>query len=761
MRWIPLNLIDIIESYGIGLEKRGSEYWCSCPWHEDTNPSFSVSNLDGRWVFYCFSCGCGGGPVNFIAQEENIPYWAAKKKYYELTGRKYEEREDKSLFTEIVDYLRTSDIPYLKERGISENAIIHYRVGYCDSYADLLKHFNLSWDDAHELGLWDISGCVIYPYYDFEGAFKIHARKTSQKEYKKLKSDLYRESLWGIDLVQGDKVFVCEGFHDAMMLWERGYQAVAMAGTVFHGVFWQELRTMGIKEIVLIPDGDMAGTKFLYKMVNEFDSDFIIRVIELRDCDPDEYLSTNVHLPTSVPLLQWYIDKLETDDNIELMRKIKDPLLRMKDADRAALRPMLKKRIGDDVLDILYCEVEPDYAAEEIVLANCLYSDNIKNETYAVLSDEDFSTKKHRNIFEFMKDRNVTSVLLEKEFGVDWSGKVDLENFQYYINIVKDIGDKKRLSKLLDHTRGCLNQDSSEVIGELLQRVHEIMDHRVRVAHSGDVVKRVMKNISDKVKNPDVVGIPLNDEQFPVLNRSVMGWIPNKLVYISGPTGHGKTTLACNFIDDLIFNKNEPVAMFSLEMSEEEIIEKQLAIRSGVSGTKLVTGSLEQSEYDEVVKIAKDFLSRNLYMISGVYDLYKIISMAKSLTVRKKVKVFVIDYIQLIATNSGKDRWEQLMDISKALKSQICSMGVTVLAVSQLSKASLKEDIAQAVHQSGSYGMLSDADVAMTVRQLPVAKIKDGVNMHIFVDKHRYGPDKVLIDAKFDKGLQKIQEVMG
>lgn len=756
-----MNLIDIIESYGIDLEKRGSEYWCSCPWHDDNIPSFSISNLDGDWVFYCFSCGMGGGPVKFISIQENIPYWSAKKKYYELTGRQYEEREDRALFNEIVGYLQTSDIPYLKNRGISEAAMLHYRVGYCENYEKLLSHFELSWDDAHELGLWNISGCVVYPYYDFEGAFKIHTRKTDEKGYKKLKSDLYRESLWGIDLVKGEKVFICEGFHDAMVLWDHGYQAVAMAGTAFHDSFWKELKIHGIKEVTFVPDGDMAGTKFLHKMVNQFDPSFSIRVIEIPEGDPDEYLLKHAHLPMSKPLINWYIDSLQTDDPLEIVRKIKDPILRMNDTDRAAVRPLIKERIGDDIIDILYCDVDPDYVAEEIVLANCLYSNNIKNETYSVLSKEDFSTKQHKNIFEFMRDRNMTTVLLEKEFGVDWSGRVDLENFQYYIDIVRDIGDRKKISKLLDYTKSCLHQDSSEIMGNLLQKIHEIMDHKIRVAYSGDVVKRVIKTISEKVKDPSVVGIPLNEEQFPVLNRSVMGWIPNKLIYISGPTGHGKTTLVCNFIDDLIFNRNEAVAMFSLEMSEEEIIEKQLAIRAGISGTKLVTGSLEQSEYDAVVKVAKDFLQRSLYMISGVYDLYKIISIAKSLAVRKKVKIFVIDYIQLISTSDNKDRWQQLMDISKALKSQMCSMGVTVLAVSQLSKASLRDDIAQAMHQSGSYGMLSDADVAITVRQLPINKIRDGANMNIFVDKHRYGPDKVLINAKFDKGLQKIQEVAG
>ena len=100
------------------------------------------------------------------------------------------------------------------------------------------------------------------------------------------------------------------------------------------------------------------------------------------------------------------------------------------------------------------------------------------------------------------------------------------------------------------------------------------------------------------------------------------------------------------------------------------------------------------------------------------------------------------------------------MKITNKINVDICNTyGANVLLLSQLGKAALNNNVAEAKDLSGSYGMLADVDVAVTVRQKTGKEIQDGSNFEIYIDKHRYGRDKIFIPAIFDKGTQQIREV--
>lgn len=763
-----MNLLEVIEHYRVNLEQRGLEYWASCPFHEDGDPSFSVSPKEDGYVFHCFSCKAGGGPIQFIQNYEKIGYKQAKKIYYKLSGKDYKVKPEQELLTSIVEFLQVEDHPYLSGRGISKEAIKHFGIGFCDDYYSVLDHFELSEADGEELGLWNFSNSILYPYFDADGCFKFHTRRVDEKQYIKKKGPLYKESLWGIDDIRGEKVYLFEGFHDAMVAWQAGYPAVATAGTNMFGEYWKELKERGIRKLVFVPDGDMAGTKMLDKIVDTFDPWFLIDFIVVPSGDPDDaILEGRFENFNKISIFEWVIERKmsghqDITSKLEGIRNIRPIYLKLGDAERVLFKQIFREKFGnDEVLDYLYDEVEPDLQAERIVIANCIYSKNVKYDTMHEIDQSYFHTRQFKNLFEFIRDHEeISSVLVQKEFNIDFSNFADLLNYKKYIEIVKDIGIKEKTIRVLNSGRINLNTKSfNEIIGRITEQLYSLADSSINVTKADSVVKKVMNNISERVHNPQVTGIALNEEQFPILNKTLMGWIPKKFILISGPTGHGKTTLACNFLDDLIFEKNEKVGFFTLEMSDEEIIEKQLAIRTGVAGAKIMTGSLEQSEYDAIVETAQSFISSNLYIIQGSYDLYKIVSIARSLMIRKNIKYFVIDYLQLIMLDNRNDRWQQLMEITKTIKTGICNYGATVLGISQLGKNSLKSYVADAADQSGSYGMLADVDTAVTVRQKPFNEIKDGVNFEIFVSKHRYGLDKVLIESVFDKGTQKIKEV--
>jgi len=768
---MKITLLDILNQYGVNLKSRGLEHWAECPFHEDTNPSFSVSEVNDNHVWYCFSCKRGGGPIEFLSEIENIPIQEARKNYDNMCGIERDLPQERQTLTEIVSYLQ-SDFwgspggKYIHSRGISRETAEKNGLGYCSDMQSLFDHFHIDRQYAYHIGIpTDISDCVIYPFFDYDGCFKIHSRTIKDKQYLTHEGKYFRHSLWGLNrikLAKGESLSLVEGQHDKMGLEDHGIQAVAMMSTAMHKEYWDELISHGVNRVTFVFDGDHAGREAMVKIVENFDPRFIIDFKPLPYGDPDDAIKENRYDQIQrMTMLEWYISykhqKLETlSDKISMYKDISKFYIRLSAEDKILTKQYFKEQFGDDeALDYLYFTIKPDFKLERTVIANCLYSEHIKHETLQKLDDTAFHLKKHKDLMSFIKLNNATSAMIDNKFDEDFSNNVDLMNYMDYINELKEISVRMSLSKLFDKAKGRLIAESaSQVIGEMMDSFYEISDNTTHVHSSSDTVKEVMKDISDRVENPNVLGIPLNENNFPILNKSLLGFVPNKLILLSGVTGHGKTIVANNFIDDLIFEQNEKVCMVSLEMTPAELVERQLAIKSGISSTKILTGSLDQSEYDEIMINAKKMLTDNLHIVYGVHDIYEIVSIVKSLVARHGIRIVVIDYIQLVGMKGRSDRWEQLMKISGILKNKVCSKDTTVIAISQLKDAegmSIRK-------QSGSTGTVNDVDVGIVIRQLRGDDCKDGANFMINVDKHRYGMDGVLIPAYFDKATLRIKE---
>lgn len=772
-----MNLIDLMKSQGITFNKKGIEYWCKCPWHVDNDPSFSVSPSGDNYIFYCFSCKKGGNIVDYISFNEKISRKEALIIYKKMKGEDIEIDSDIELLTEIVENFIIDEHDFFKNRGpISPETLKKYKIGYCESFDEIAKKYKIDDSLRYRLGLpKNMDNCLIYPFFDYTGCFKVHIRPLSKidRKYDTIQGKNWRHHLWGIEHVRGKEIHLVEGFNDVLYARDNNIEAAAMCGTVMHDEYWKILKYKGIEKVIFVPDGDNAGVEFLYKLVENYRDDFIIEIKELPVGDPDiAILENRFNLIKNKTVLQWYIDAKyrnikELNQKIEMYKDISKYFVKLSAYDKRIIHDYFKDRFGnDDALYYLYYNIEPDYETEEIVLANCIYSNQVKLESMQILDIDCFNTKIHRDLFEFIRDKNnITPILVEQSFKINYSHRVDLVNFKHYLNKTIEISIKRKVFDIIDKAKSeILNNNSNSMIGDLVERLYIISsDLQDCVKDGSTATKNVIRKLSDKVKDPDVVGIPFNIEKFPTINRVLLGYIEHKFILLSGNTGHGKTTVICNWIDDLIYNKNIQTDFYSLEMNEEEIIQKQLAIQTGISGIKIMTGSLNQSEYDIIVESAKNMLSDRLNIIHGIYDLHKLISVMKSRILKYKTRIIFIDYLQLI-TIGGKigkiDRWQQLMFITKTLKTQVCNKyNVTMIALSQLSKHSLRSNVPEAADQSGSYGMLADVDVAITIKKKPPKEIKDGSNFLFFIDKHRYNIDQILINAVFDKQIQLIKEI--
>ena len=757
-----MTLIDLIESYGVSLDSSGMEWKTRCPFHEDSDPSFTVSEKDGGYVWYCFGCKLGGGPVQFISYMNHISYREAQKQWDRLNGKKVEQ--ENILLWKLTEFFheeatqseRFTSYVY-HERGVNWETIEKYKLGYCESWEKTVRLFNITADDSDRWGLWDMTDCVVFPFFDGGLPFQFHARAIGEKAYKWKKGDNSRRSLWGLEHTTGP-VFLVEGFFDVLALSAQGYNAVSMCGSNMFEEYWNQLRERNLREIVFIPDGDDAGRRLLVHVLSNIPSDFSVEYIGLPIGDPDEWSGD---LPAPLHPLRWYIEwkwkeVYSLEERIKVVGDITKYYLKLSRPEQELFKEYFQKQYGEAV-DYLYSDIKPNIRAEELVLGNCLVSTDARLEATRILNSECFHPRHFREIFEFINTNdNPTPHLVKSYFDLEL--EIDLLNYSEYIQEVRKVFVLQKVCDLLHRSISNIQGDLSvESVGRFMEELYLLIDDRVGVISVDDIVRKVTKEINTRVEDPQYVGVPFS-EDFPSLNRSLLGYVPGKLILLSGITGHGKTNVTCNWVDDLVFEKDQKVLYVSLEMSPEELIERQLTIRSGITGAKIATGSLEQSEYNEVLRVAESFLKKKLWVVHGIYDLQRLVGIMKSQILRNGVRVVFLDYVQLATVGNRKDRWEQLMDITKTLKTQVCSAGVTVIAVSQLRRSAINSAIPEASEQAGSFGMLCDADVAITIKRKTGDDVKEGSNFLLYVDKHRYGIDNVLVDAVFDKQTLRIRE---
>lgn len=749
-----MTLVEYIESEGLRPVRRGSRWWLCCPFHGDQDPSLSVSEKDGGQVWHCYGCKRGGGPAHFVAELKDVPLYEARRLWAGLNGEAPPDGE-RELLTRIVESLPGH--AFLEARGITEGTRLKHHVGYCEDYGELIKRFGLDRASAAALGLFDFSGCMVYPFYDREGVYRVAARSVSEKEYRTSPetSKFHKVGLWGLQLLRGKEAWIFEGYHDAMAARQAGYQALAAAGTDVSPNAWQELREAGVERAVFVPDGDAGGRGWLERLARGAPRDVSIELVALQSGDPDDAIlaGTFQALPRLNPF-EWFVTyKWGSPSSLaEKCRMLKDaePVFsRMPAADRAAARQWFKATFGDDEsLSYLNIGVKGDPESERVVLANCLYSGSLRLDTVRELEESSFTGELHRRAFALVRDVEATPQLMQVELNLDLSDKVDLVNHKRYLDRVASAARARAVSDVI-------RTADPDDVGGLVERLYAVTDRTV-VVDGAELVHSIMRDVNARVDNPGVCGVEIKG--FPSVNRATLGLMPGRLFLLSGNSGHGKTTLACNILDGLV--DEWPTLFVSLEMSDAEIMEKCIAIRSGVPSMKIMTGSLEQFEYDAVAMASDSLMHGNLQVITGVTDLHKIVAMATAQVVRRKVRFIFIDYLQLMTMKSDMERWEQLALITKTLKNSLCrKLGVTVVGISQLTKAALKSDVPDAADQAGAYAMLADADHALTCRKVRPEDTKDQSNFMVNLSKNRFGWDDVQVPCEFDRVTQRIREI--
>lgn len=233
-------------------------------------------------------------------------------------------------------------------------------------------------------------------------------------------------------------------------------------------------------------------------------------------------------------------------------------------------------------------------------------------------------------------------------------------------------------------------------------------------------------------------GVPTG---FRDLDSKLAGFQDSNLIIFAARPGQGKTSFVLNVAQHVAINANMPVGIFSLEMSQEELVDRLLVAQADIDAWKLKTGKLDDKDFDRLSHAMGQLAEAPLFIddTPGA-TLSEIRTKARRLQVEHGLRLIIVDYLQLIQTKSFADnRVQQVSEISQGLKNLARELKVPVLAVSQLSRAveargTRRPQLAD-LRESGA--IEQDADVVMFIYR------EDAENMELTtleIAKHRNGP---------------------
>ena len=403
------------------------------------------------------------------------------------------------------------------------------------------------------------------------------------------------------------------------------------------------------------------------------------------------------------------------------------------------------------VIGSMIMDREAIVAASELVTGEDFYNRQygVVFETMVELHDQgspvDVVTLQNR-----LKEKDVPPEVSSLEFVRELVTVVPTSaNIRYYANIV---AEKSLLRKLIRLNEEIANtcyagKESLEyILEDTEKRVFQLVQKRT--ADDYVPIRTVVMNAMDKIemaaKNKgNVTGIPTG---FIDLDYRTAGMQPSDLVLIAARPSMGKTAFALNIAQYVAFRKDMTVAIFSLEMSKEQLVNRMFSLESNVDAQKLRTGQLNDQEWERLIEGAGNIGKSKLIIddTPGI-SISELRSKCRKYKLEHGLSMIMIDYLQLMSGSGRSDsRQQEISDISRSLKSVARELNVPVLALSQLSRAVEQRPdhrpILSDLRESGA--IEQDADVVMFIYRddyYNKETDKKGIS-EIIIAKQRNGP---------------------
>ena len=334
------------------------------------------------------------------------------------------------------------------------------------------------------------------------------------------------------------------------------------------------------------------------------------------------------------------------------------------------------------------------------VAAEIICGDDFYQKAYGVIFDsvvELFNEGKPVDLITLqnrLREKAVPEEISSLEFVRDLVTAVPTSaNVKYYAEIVSEKATLRRLIKMNEAIADeCYQgQEPLEAILERTEKqVFELVQNR---GGNGEYVpiKQVVLNALEKIEKASkskgtVTGIPTG---FIDLDYKTSGLQPSDLILVAARPSMGKTAFVLNIAQHVAFKQNRTVAIFSLEMSKEQLVNRLFSLESYVDAQLLRTGNLKDSDWEKLIEGAGTIGRSNLIIddTPGI-SIAEMRSKCRKYKLEHNLGIIMIDYLQLMSGSGKSDsRQQEISDISRSLKALARELSVPVIALSQLSRA--------------------------------------------------------------------------
>ncbi|MPQ32466.1 replicative DNA helicase [Clostridium estertheticum] len=376
------------------------------------------------------------------------------------------------------------------------------------------------------------------------------------------------------------------------------------------------------------------------------------------------------------------------------------------------------------------------YEVEATILGSILSDSKFLNDVLEIIDTNDFYKESHKIIYSIFLDLFSQNIKIDLITVAEALRKIDslkqcggitylsqmtesvlrTNDIKAYAEIIKEKSNKRKIIKIANELleKGYnAKLNSKEIISDVEENLCSlVLNTEDRMCNIDLVMDTTLRLLENNYKNGG--GITGTSYGFNEIDRVTSGLQKQDLIIIAARPSMGKTTLAVNIGNYVA--KTKQVAIFSLEMSKEQLVQKKLSATALVEYEKIRSGKLDGKEWDKIASASGHIASLKLRIDDTAAQSVNIVkAKCKKLKAQSGLDLIIIDYLQLMQGNGEKNREQEISTISRGLKAIAKELNITVIALSQLSRApeqrSDHRPMLSDLRESGS--IEQDADVVM------------------------------------------------
>ncbi len=331
-------------------------------------------------------------------------------------------------------------------------------------------------------------------------------------------------------------------------------------------------------------------------------------------------------------------------------------------------------------------------------------------------------------------------------------------NIEYHARIVAQKYIQRELIKISTNTIHDAYEDSTDVfqlLDDAEKGLFNIMQQNLNrsAVDMGTLTARLMKQLDELSKKE--AGLTGIESGFTALDRVTSGWQPSDLIIMAARPGMGKTSLVLAIARNAAMDYGRGVALFSLEMSSVQLVQRLVSMEAEIAGSKLRTAKMEPYEWQQLQSAIEKMSAAPLYIDdTPSINIFELRAKCRRLKMQHNIDLIIIDYLQLMTGTSennrgGGNREQEIANISRSLKGLAKELNVPVIALSQLSRAvetrgGAKRPMLSDLRESGA--IEQDADIVSFIYRPEYYQIledEEGQSLkgiaEIIIAKHRNG----------------------